>query len=98
MKHKTAWEIREWVEEAIPLERQDYIGWSEAHYDKFGKEWDELHDRESVLWVQVDDLKRAIEKGKILCRKDNNDDVNKGHVEMLELFENLKFFTEGEEE
>lgn len=56
-KIKTSWEIREWVEESIPEER-DYIDWAEAHCDRWGKEWDELHSRDSTKWVSLSVLKK----------------------------------------
>ena len=59
---KDCWEIREWVEEAITEEQCDRdLNWSEIHYDKFGKEYDEVHRRESKQWVSLDSLKEFLE-------------------------------------
>ena len=60
---KTAWEIREWVEEAITDEQLDRdLSWSEIHYDKWGKEYDELHIREDKKWISLDSLDEIIIK------------------------------------
>lgn len=56
MEIKTSWEIREWVEDSIPEEKKEYVDWSEVHYDRWQKEYDETHSRDCKKWVSVDSL------------------------------------------
>ena len=58
---KTSWEVREWVEEALPeIARRVDVNWSEAHFDKFTKDYDELHRRDSFEWIPFKETEKII--------------------------------------
>lgn len=61
MEIKTSWEIKEWVEDIIT---RDYLDWNEIHYDRFGKEYKEVHERDQECWVRINDIKKLIGKGR----------------------------------
>ena len=60
---KTSWQVREWVEETITESQSDRdIDWSEIHFDRFGKEYDELHERDQEQWISLSYAKKREEK------------------------------------
>lgn len=89
---KTSWEIKEWVEESIP---RDYLDWSEIHYDRFGEEYDEVHRKEGVKWIDLNTLLKQISDWEeIVENHDLNEWRKLGHLKALS---NMKKFLEGED-
>lgn len=74
MKIHTSWSIKDWVEDSIPDEKREYVDWNEAHYDKWGKEFDEFHSRDSEEWINKTEFIKLIKEQEL----DENGSLTKG--------------------
>lgn len=59
----TSWEIKVWVEDALPeIARRCDINWSEAHFDRTGREYRDFNNRDLTEWVMYDEAEQIINK------------------------------------
>ena len=42
------------------IARRVDVNWSEAHFDRFTKDYDELHKRDSFEWIPLEETKKII--------------------------------------
>lgn len=85
-EYKTSWEVREYVEEALTeSQRKRDISWADVHFDKFGKEYDEVHKRDNQQWISKEQHEEEIKSLLAEINKHSSDSNHKSlHISQLQ--------------